>query len=75
MIGGPEVLGEVVTEVFTSGLPLDKKLTLFDTVSNPVESHVYRLGTILLDGVIRNSDSTRVVCLYGCGRLGMTKLI
>ena len=75
VMGGPEVLGEVVANVFTSGLPVDKELTLFDMVSNPVEYHVYCLGTRLLDCVIRNSGSTLVVCLHGSGRTGMTKLI
>ena len=74
MMGGPEMLGEVVADVFTSGLPVDQEMALFDTVSNPVEYHVYCLGTLLLDCVIRNSGSTLVVCLNGCRGLGMTKL-
>ena len=69
------MFGEVVTEVFTFGLPVDKEVTLFYTVSNPVESHVYCLGIFLIGGVIRNSGSTVVVCLHRHGRLGMTKLI
>ena len=74
MMGGPEMLGEVVAEIFTSWLPVDQDMALFDTVSNPLESHVYCLGTFLLDCVIRNSGSTLVVCLNGCRELGMTKL-
>ena len=75
MMGGPEVLGEVVADIFTSSLPVDKEETLFDTVYIPVEYHVYRLGMILLDGVIRNFGRSLVVYLYGHGRLVMTKLI
>ena len=74
MMGGPEMLGEVVAKVFTSRLPVDEELVLFDTVSNPVESHVYCLGTLLLDCVIPNSSSKLVICLNGCRGLGMTKL-
>ena len=74
-MGVHEVLGELVAKVFTSGLPVDKELTLFYTVSYPVESRVRRLRTFLLYGIIRNSGNTRVVCLHGCGRLGMTRLI
>ena len=74
MMGGPEMLGEVVTKVFTSWLPVDEELVLFYTVSNPVESHVYCLGSLLLDCVICNPGSTLVVCLNGCRGLGMTKL-
>ena len=36
VMGWPEVFGEVVVEVFTSGLPLSKKVALFYTVSYPV---------------------------------------
>ena len=74
MMGGPEMLGEVVAKVFTSRLPVEQKMALFDTVSNPIESHVYCLGTLLLDCVICNSGSTLVVCLNRCRGLGMTKL-
>ena len=75
MMRGPEVFGKVVAEVFIAVLPVNKEVTLFYTVSYPVEPHVYCIGTILLDGVIRNSSSTLVVCVYGSGRLGTTKLV
>ena len=74
VMAGLEVLGEVVAEVFTSGLPVDEELKLFDTIYNSIESHVYRLGILLLDCIIFNSGSTLVVCLNGCRGLGMTKL-
>ena len=69
------MFGEVVADVFTSSLPVDKEVTLSDTVPYPVEPRVYYLGTFLIDSVIHNSGSTLVVCLYMNGRLVMTKLI
>ena len=75
VMGMPEVLGELVAEVFTSGLPVDKDVTLFYTIYYPLEPHVYHLGTFLLNGIVCNSSSTLVICLYGCGRIVMDKLI
>ena len=75
VIRWPGVLGELVADVFTSGLLVNKAVTLFITVFYPVEPRVYCLVTLLLDSVIRNSGSILVVCLYGSVRLGTTKLI
>ena len=49
------------------GYGVDKEVTLFDMISNPVEHRIYRLGTLLLDGAIRNSGSALGLCLYGSG--------
>ena len=65
----------VVLNTVTSGLPVDKESSLFDTVYNLVEPHIYCLGTLLLAGVVRNSGNILVVCLYGHVRLVKTKLI
>ena len=41
-----DILGEVVAEDFNSGLPVDKEVPLFYTVSNTVEHHGYLLGMV-----------------------------
>jgi hypothetical protein len=51
--------------------PIDVKVALADTVTNPVKAHVDCLGTFLFDCVIGNSGSSAVVSLYGSGWLGI----
>ena len=69
------MLGEVVSEVCFTGRPVDVELSLFDSVSNPIESHVDCLGLVLLDGSICDSISSAVVGSdWSCG-LGMSHLV
>ena len=55
------MLGEVVGQVVTALLPVDLELFLFHSVTNPVESHVYCLGSLLLDSVVGDALCTLIV--------------
>ena len=44
VVFGREVLGEVISKVFGSLLPVQVELILFDLSAHPVESHVKGLG-------------------------------
>ena len=45
VVFGREVLGEVISKVFGSLLPVQAELILFGSAAHPVESHVKGLGT------------------------------
>ena len=68
------VLAEVVAQVGVSWLPVNSELSLFNTVLEPVESHVDGFGAALLDSAIEDSIGTFVVSLDGGCRLGMAEL-
>jgi hypothetical protein len=51
------MLGEVVAEVFSAGLPVYDELVLLDSIANPVEAHVHCAGFALLEGVVCDSGS------------------
>ena len=63
VVGGWEVFGEIVCEVVLSFFPVDVELSLANSVSYPVESHINGLGSFLLDCVIDDAFCTGVVCL------------
>ena len=52
VVGGREVLGEVVRVVVLPTFPVDGELLLFGPVTKPVETHVNCFGALLFDGVI-----------------------
>ena len=74
MVAGGMMLGEVISLVVASRLPIDVKLALPDAIADPVKPHVDCLGTLLFDGVIGNAGSGTVVGLDGCGWLWVAKL-
>ena len=59
------VFGEVVGHVVTAPSPVYKELALFDSVLNPVETHVDCFGSLLFDCVVDDAGRTCVVCLNG----------
>ena len=67
------MLGEIISLVEATAFPIDVKLTLSDTVSNPVKTHVDSFGSFLFDGVIGDAGSGAVVCLDGSRWLRMAK--
>jgi hypothetical protein len=67
------MLGEVVGLIGFSGLPVDDELALFNLVAHPVEMHVHGSGLAFLNCDVGNAFSAFIVCLYGGGRLRMTK--
>ena len=44
MVFGRELIGEVISKVFGSLLPVQVELILFNSAAHPVESHVKGLG-------------------------------
>ena len=59
------VLREVVAQVFGPWAPVNEKLALFDSVLDPVKTHVHGLGAFLLDSVVGKTYGCRVVGLDG----------
>ena len=72
MDGGSEVLGEVVGDVDVAGCPEYVELVLFDSVADPVETHVHGSAAALFDGVIGYAVGACVVGLYWCSGLRMS---
>ena len=63
------MLGEIVGEVVTSSSPVNDELPLFDSVLDPIKSHVDRLGSALLDGLVYDAGRTSVIGLNRSGSL------
>ena len=68
MFGGM-VLTKVVSIILPAWAPIDKEVSLLDSVSDPVEAHVYCLGSSLFDCVVGKSDGYFIVSLDGSRRL------
>ena len=47
-----EVLGHVVSKVFSGRDVSDAKLVLTNAIANPVEAHINGLTALLFDGVV-----------------------
>ena len=58
-----EVLGVVVRDIYVAGCLKDKEVSLFDSVANPVETHVHGATATLFDGVIGNAGGAGVIRL------------
>ena len=67
------MLGEVVSAIGGSWGPVDMELTLLDSILDPIESHVYGLGSDLFTGVVSYATYRGVVDLYWGGRLGVSQ--
>ena len=65
------MLGKIVSLVQGAFFPVDMKLALSYTITNPVEAHVHCLGTSLFDSIISNTACCAVVSDNGGGWLGM----
>jgi hypothetical protein len=59
-----------VAAAFTT--PVYVELALVDAVANPIEGHVYGIGSLLFDSIIGDTGSCNVVHCHGCGKLWMT---
>ena len=68
------MLSEIICIVLAPFPPIDEKLTLFNSVPYPIESHVDRLASFLLNSVIGKADGAGVVCLNRCSWLGISKV-
>jgi hypothetical protein len=73
VMGNRMMLGLIITKIRGPGPPVDKELALAGPVLDPIIAHVYRLGSLLFDGVTRKTIGSGVVYLHWCRRLRMTK--
>ena len=63
VMGHGVVLGEVICQVVDTETPVHKKLTLVNTVANPIEAHIDGFRTTLADGGVSNTSGGGVVGL------------
>ena len=57
------MFGEIICFVGVTRFPVDAELFLFDSVPQPIISHVDGFGTFLFDGVVHDSIGARVIRL------------
>ena len=69
------VFGKIIGAVGVARLPKDVKLSLSDTIPDPIEAHVDGFRLFLFDGVIGDAASSAVVGLKRCGWLRVAKFI
>ena len=65
------VFGSVVTKIFFSRGPLELELELFNSVFDPVETHINGFGAFLFECAVDDAVGSAVVSAYGCRWLGM----
>ena len=66
------MLGEVVSQVSGSWLPVNVELALFHSVFEPIEAHVNGFGSFLFDGISEDANTCLVVSAQWRSWLGMT---
>ena len=72
MMFGRVVFGPVVSGVGLPRLPVDAKLLLALSISEPMKTHVHGFSLFCLDSTIDDSIGHGVVGLEWCGRLSVT---
>ncbi len=55
-MGRGMVLGEVVCQVLGTRPPVNQEVTMFDAVTDPIETYVYSLGATLANGGVDDSS-------------------
>ena len=66
------VFGEMICQIFLSSVPAHIELSLFHPVSEPTESHVGCLASVLFKCFIDDTMRCVVVSAQGGGRLWVT---
>ena len=61
MLLGRVQFSDKVSIIADPGSPPNFKLALADTIFNPMEPHVHRLGPLWFDRVVGQADSTLIV--------------
>ena len=74
MMSGRVVLGEIITQVGGSFLPVVDEVSLAGVVAHPVKSHVNDLGASLLHFGVGNAAGALIVCLDWSRRLWVAHL-
>jgi hypothetical protein len=69
-----ERLGKEVGVVTFSGLPADGEVSILDAVTDPVVTHVHRLGALLLHTVVGDAYRTGVISKQRGGGLWVAEV-
>jgi hypothetical protein len=72
VVGRRVMLGEVDTEVFTTGSPVDEEMVLAGAVADSIEAHIHGVGSALADGRIDYAIGSGIAGLDGRRWLGVT---
>ena len=75
MMSGRVMLGEVVSHILATFLPIYVELSLLELVLYPTKAHVDRLGSSLLDSSVAETCSKQIIGLYGCSWLFVAHFI
>jgi hypothetical protein len=59
------MFGEVVCEIIGTFSPVYEKMTLLDTVTDPIKTHIHGFGTALFYGVVADAGSACIIGLDG----------
>ena len=70
MVHGWVMFSKVVSKVILTRVPINTKLALFRTVTEPVEAQVNGLGSLLFHSIVDNTIGGIVVSLEWGGWLG-----
>jgi hypothetical protein len=65
----------IIAQILLTGLVTKPKLLLCFSIQEPEISHLHCTGTLSLDSVIDDANSSGVVNVDGCWRLWMPKFV
>ena len=65
VVSGRVVFGVVIGEIVGAFVPIEAKLALGFSTSEPMDSHANHLDAACDDSIIYESDCSRIVCLDG----------
>jgi hypothetical protein len=74
-MSGWMVFGKIISEIGFSRGPENFEMSLFDTVADPVELHVYGSRALLIDSVISDTAGGGIVSLDGCSFLSLAHFL
>jgi hypothetical protein len=72
---GRLMLGKVISAVGRAAFSIDNELSLANAVADPIETHIHRLGSFLLDAIVGYSRGGRIVGHDRCRWLGMAEFV
>ncbi len=68
------VLGDVITKVFGSGVPVNTCMFVADLIDDPKIAHFHRAGSLPFNSIVCDADCCGVIAMDWRGRLGMAHL-
>ena len=72
VVGGAVMFGEVIGSIIFSSAPVNNKLVLFYSVTDPIETHVDGFGSTLFYSVVGDSSGGAVIGLDDSWGLGVS---